>query len=190
MSTQSTTDLADSSQTDEFVTLLTKHQDILLSFIRSSIGDLATAKDVLQEVNLILWKKSGDFKMGTNFRAWAMKIARYQILGNYRDKQRSRLVFDDELVSQLAAEAEHVEDDWERDQRLKALEICISQLPQKQREILDSRYKGGKSIRDLASALESSTSRLKMILFRARKSLRDCILSHSGSNAYGEEVHS
>ncbi|NWK55862.1 sigma-70 family RNA polymerase sigma factor [Verrucomicrobiaceae bacterium N1E253] len=176
----------ESSQTDDFISLLTGHQDILLTFIRGSIGDLATAKDILQEVNLILWKKSSQFKMGSNFKAWALKTAQFQILGNYRDKQRSKLVFDPDLVDQLATEASHVDDDWKKDQRLEALEICLQKLPDKQRSLLDSRYRAGGSIKELAQALNSSTSRLKMILFRARKNLRDCIMMRVESSQQGK----
>ena len=178
------------SMTDEFIALLTKNQDILLSFIRSSVGDLATAKDILQEVNIILWKKSSRFEIGSNFKAWALKIARFQILGNYRDKQRSRLVFDDDLITQFAAEAEQVDDDWENQQRLQALAICLKKLPTKQRELLEHRYNSEHTINDLAETLKSSASRLKMILLRARKSLRDCILSQDDTESYGKEIHS
>ena len=177
------------SLTDEFIALLTQNQDILLSFIRSSVGDLATAKDILQEVNIILWKKSSSFEMGSNFKAWALKIARFQILGNYRDKQRSKLVFDDDLITQFAAEAEHVNDDWENQQRLQALAICLEKLPLKQRELLEHRYNSEHTISDLAVTLQSTTSRLKMILLRARKTLRDCILAQGDMESYGKEMH-
>lgn len=183
-------DSNDPPQDDDFISLLTGHQDILLTFIRGSIGDLATAKDILQEVNLILWRKSSHFKPGTNFKAWALKTAQFQILGNYRDTQRSKLVFDDNLIGQLATEAEQVDADWKKEQRLKALEVCLKKLPKKQRQLLDSRYRAGGSINDLASALDSSTSRLKMILFRARKNLRDCILTYNNEPIRGKEARS
>jgi RNA polymerase sigma-70 factor (ECF subfamily) len=169
---------------DNFISLLTGHQDVLLSFIRGSIGDLSTAKDILQEVNLILWKKSSQFKLGTNFKAWALKIAKFQILANYRDHQRSKLVFDDELLDQLALAAEQEDADWQDESRLKALELCLQKLPKEQRQLLDSRYHDGHSIKDLSVSLNSSASRLKMILLRARKNLRDCILAHREQMAF------
>lgn len=164
-------------QADDFITLLTGHQDILLTFIRGSIGDLATAKDVLQEVNLVLWKKSSQFHQGTNFKAWAFKVAKFQILGNFRDSQRERLIFDDDLLEQLSTEAVQLDDTWKDNHRLDALETCLKKLPLQQRQLLDDRYQSGDSLKTLAKSLNSSTSRLKMILFRARNSLRDCIMS-------------
>lgn len=178
------------SLSDEFVSLLTEHQAILFSFIRSSVGDPATSKDILQEVNIILWKKSETFEMGSNFKAWALKIARFQILGNYRDKKRSKLVFDDELLTQFATEAENVDEDWENQQRLKALDVCLKKLPVKQRDILNHRYNSDSTLKDLAETLDSTTSRLKMVLLRARKSLRDCILAQGDMDVVGKGVSS
>jgi len=175
------------SLTDEFVALLTQNQDVLLSFIRSSVGDLATAKDILQEVNIILWKKSSTFEIDSNFKAWALKIAQFQILGNFRDKQRCKLVFDDELITKFATEAAQVDDDWKNQQRLKALAICLEKLPLQQRELLEYRYNSEHTLNDLAATLKSSTSRLKMILLRARKALRDCILAQSETENYGPQ---
>lgn len=106
---------------DDFISLLTGHQDILLPFIRRSIGDLATAKDILQEVNLVLWKKSAQFHKGSNFKAWAFKVAKFQILGNYRDSQRSRLIFDDDLLSQLSTKVSQVDDAWKNEHRLDGM---------------------------------------------------------------------
>lgn len=179
-------------QADDFITLLTGHQDILLTFIRGSIGDLATAKDVLQEVNLVLWKKSSQFHQGTNFKAWAFKVAKFQILGNYRDSQRSKLVFDEDLLSQLSTEAVQVDDTWKDNDRIEALEICLKKLPLQQRQLLDDRYSSGGTIKELANSINSSTSRLKMILFRARNNLRDCImsLSHEPHGSQRKEVSS
>ena len=94
------------------------------------------------------------------------------------------------MIAQLATESEQVDADWKNEQRLTALEACLKKLPKKQRQLLDSRYRAGGSIKELAKALNSSTSRLKMILFRARKNLRDCILAHGDNNFEGGEVRS
>ena len=171
-------------QADDFITLLTGHQDILLTFIRGSIGNLATAKDILQEVNLVLWKKSSQFHQGSNFKAWAFKVAKFQILGSYRDKQREKLIFDDDLLEQLSTNAVHVDETWKNNERFEALEICLKKLPAQQRQLLDDRYQSGDSLKILAKSLNSSTSRLKMILFRARNNLRDCIMTISPGRSF------
>jgi len=53
----------------EVVRLLTKHQNLFLSFIRGSVADLSKTKDLLQEVNITIWRKSAEFESGSNFNA-------------------------------------------------------------------------------------------------------------------------
>ena len=38
------------------------------------------AEDVLQEANLVLWRKFDQYQEGTNFFAWACQIIRYEVL--------------------------------------------------------------------------------------------------------------
>jgi DNA-directed RNA polymerase specialized sigma24 family protein len=51
-------------------------------------GDLHDARDVLLETNLVLWQKIGEFEPGSNFGAWARKIAYFQALAFLRDRKR------------------------------------------------------------------------------------------------------
>ena len=65
---------------DQVVTLLTGHQQALLQYIRTLLPRRADAEEVLQEVNLYLWRNRDDFEPGTNFSAWAYKTARFHVL--------------------------------------------------------------------------------------------------------------
>ena len=51
------------NQTEEFIELMTSFQGRLYAFILSLCGDPNIANDILQESNIILWKKSGEFEM-------------------------------------------------------------------------------------------------------------------------------
>ena len=59
----------------QFVTLLTSHQGRLFAYVLSLVGDADQARDVMQETNAVLWQKSADFEIGTNFSAWMIKTA-------------------------------------------------------------------------------------------------------------------
>ena len=88
---------------DEFVRLLTGEQTSLFAYIATLLGDVNDASNVLQQTNMVLWKKADEFAPGTSFHAWARKVAYFQTLAYIRDKKRDKLVFDEELVLQLAA---------------------------------------------------------------------------------------
>jgi RNA polymerase sigma-70 factor (ECF subfamily) len=61
----------------DFASLITSSQQRLYAYIRSLLDNSASAWDVLQETNVVLWKKQAEFQMGTNFDAWAFTVARF-----------------------------------------------------------------------------------------------------------------
>lgn len=69
----------------EYVKLMTDHQWPLRGFILSLMPGSPDVGDVLQETNLVLWQKRRQFKLGTNFFAWACRIARYEVM-HHRDQ--------------------------------------------------------------------------------------------------------
>src|ERR1700675_2222510 len=72
--------------TRDFVELMTQHQGRLYGYVLSLSGDPDAANDVLQEANIVLWKQSSQFKPGSNFKAWAFRIAHFQFMA-YRQKR-------------------------------------------------------------------------------------------------------
>ena len=87
------------AESAEFVTQITRAQRQLHAFILSMVWNPAEADDVLQETNLVLWEKSGEFDGSRPFLPWAMRFAQLQAMAwlKRRQRQQDRLVFDDEL---------------------------------------------------------------------------------------------
>ena len=67
----------------QFVKLLTACQSRIYAYILSRAPRSADADDILQETAGTMWKKFNEFKTGTDFLAWGLTIARYNVL-NYR----------------------------------------------------------------------------------------------------------
>ena len=65
----------DAAETERFVNHLTSAQAVLYAYITSLLGDRESAKDVLQETNLVLWRKSAEFDEHKSFAAWSSGIA-------------------------------------------------------------------------------------------------------------------
>jgi RNA polymerase sigma-70 factor (ECF subfamily) len=158
--------------TEQFIRCLTDHQSRLFIYLVSLLGDVNEARDVLQETNLVLWRRSADFAEGTDFTAWSRTIAHFQVLAYLRDKKRDRLVFDGELLQQLAQRPQPAEDS---EARHVALRHCLAELPDGPRLLISQRYRSGSSIRELARRLGKSEGALKVALSRIRKRLMDCI---------------
>ncbi len=157
----------------QFVTLLTSHQGRLFAYVLSLVGDADQARDVMQETNTVLWQKSADFEIGTNFSAWMMKTAFYQVMAHRKRISRDRLVFDDLLTADLARVAEHRNENVERRQDM--LRDCLTQLSDRQRELIAARYQDGFELAIIAESMNRTANAIKQALFRARKSLLDCV---------------
>jgi len=66
-------EMNDDSQ--EFVRLVTEAQPAHYGFLCSLLYNSEQAWDVLQEVNLTIWKKRDDFTLEASFMSWATAIA-------------------------------------------------------------------------------------------------------------------
>lgn len=161
------------TSSDEFIQLLTVHQPHLQGFIVASLGNRSDCDDVLQKTNLVLWKKSAEFRAGAPFLPWALAIARFEVLAFCRDRQRDRLVFHDDVAELMSEEAFPEMNDVP--ERQKALQKCVERLSDTQKEVLRLRYVGNKRIREVSELTRRTATSIKVMLFRTRKTLKKCI---------------
>lgn len=157
-----------------FVAQLTDCQSALGLYVRGLMPGDRTASDVVQQANAKIWEKRADFEPGTNFKAWALSIARYEVL-NYRKRQArdSRLRFSDELEKTIAADVTELNDDFP--QRQEALQECLKSLQPGSRELLMSRYGSREVLSEFAARVGRSVGGLKVTLHRLRSTLATCI---------------
>jgi RNA polymerase sigma-70 factor (ECF subfamily) len=158
---------------EHFVTQIAEHQGRLHSYIYSLLGDRNCSADVLQETNLVLWRKREEFRTGSAFVPWAFAIARFQVLAHLRDKRRESVLIDAEVAEALAPRVESVSEAF--DDRRAALARCMQQLSDDKRELIRARYFDARPMTELAEEKEKTLDSLKVTLFRVRKSLADCI---------------
>ena len=160
----------------EFVSLLTEHQADLWAYIISQLPGSPDVGDILQKTNLALWTKQGDFEAGTNFRAWAFAVARFEVLNHLKKNKRGNwLVFSDDLVETIATEAPEALPD--SSVRLQLLEGCMQKLNPTHRDLLNHRYQSKEGLESYARQCGRSVSSLSVTLHRVRASLRKCIQS-------------
>lgn len=156
---------------DEFVKLLTAAQPRLFSYLAMVLGDVHDANNVLQETNVTLWTKADDFTPDSNFFAWAREVAYFKALAFTRDRRRDKLILDQEYVEQVIEESEFAD----LDQRRATLRHCLSELSEKQLNLLRQRYGAGTSIAVIAEGEHKTAAAVKMVLRRLRMALMGCI---------------
>ena len=162
-----------SRESDEpYVQLITDEQSRLFSLIYATISNVEETRDVLQEVNLVLWRKADSYREGTNFGAWARTIAHYQILAYCKKRRRDRHVFDDVLIGQLVEDAECMN---VSDERTDALAKCRETLADKDRDMIRDRYASNQAVAAIAQRIDRSANHVANKLFNIRHRLFECI---------------
>ena len=165
--------LQEKDKHDQFLRLYVETEGSLRGFVRSLVPSLEDAKEVMQGTAAVLWRKFDQLDSPDNFRRWAFGVARFEALSYRRDKARDRHVFSEELVNQLAKEAEDEANSGELEE--KALEKCITKLPEKHRTLIQQAYSKGTKIDKMAERAGRTPMSLYKALHRIRIALADCI---------------
>jgi len=156
-----------------FVELMTEFQGRLYGYILSLTGNPNSSNDILQETNMVLWRKSSEFEVGTNFKAWSFRIANFQVMAFQQKKFRDRHVYDETLFEDLTKEAEVIDEFYEL--RLNALGMCMETLSDEDRRLLELRYGQNRQVKELAVMLNLKANSLTQTILRLRKKLLACI---------------
>jgi RNA polymerase sigma-70 factor (ECF subfamily) len=167
------------SEREAYVQLLTTEQTRLFSYIVGLLGNVNDSSNVLQQTNMVLWRKANEFTLNTNFQLWARKVAYYQTLAFLRDKKRDKHIFDLALLEQLASRPPGIDED----ERRIALRHCLGTISKESLELLRQRYVPDKSIADIAEQRQKSQGAIKNALMRIRQTLVHCIEGQL-ANAY------
>jgi RNA polymerase sigma-70 factor, ECF subfamily len=159
---------------EEFVTQVAGAQRPLYAYIRSLVGPWASPEDILQEVNLVLCRKAGEYDGHGRFLTWACRVAYLQVLAHLKRRQRDRCVYVDEAL--LADLAGPLADRVERlDDRLEALRGCVARLAPAHRRMITARYAGGGSVQKVAEAEGRPAGSVRVTLHRIRLILLECV---------------
>ena len=175
-------DADDSARTEAFIRLLGQSHRSLHLYVMSLVANRNDAEDVLQQTQLVLWREFSQFEIGTNFTAWACRVAFNQVLAWRKRRQRDRLVFSEAFLEAVAEEAA-AGCEWleERSDRLAG---CISKLPRHHQELIRLRYSEGTAVEAIAAEVNRTVDAVYRMLSRIRQSLYDCVtrsLSQEGA---------
>ena len=158
---------------EDFVRLMTSSQRQLRAFIQGLVPHQVDADDVLQEVNMALWRKKDRYDTSQDFLRWAFGFASLEVRGFRSRMSKDRLWFTDSVIESLTQEWPTVaafSDDSRR-----SLRTCIEKLGELERSTVESRYAKRLSVNQIAELMERPASTVYKILNRARESLRGCI---------------
>jgi RNA polymerase sigma-70 factor (ECF subfamily) len=165
--------MSDPQRYDEFAELLRLSTSRILAYIQSLLLNWNDTEDLFQETCMTLWQKFDEFRPGTSFLAWALRIAQNKVM-NLQKKQARQMAFTaglrDALMTEIAdrgAEAAAA--------NLAALAGCMERLTENDKQMLKQCYADGILIRQVADAMGRSPKSVQNSLHRIRTRLLDCI---------------
>jgi RNA polymerase sigma-70 factor (ECF subfamily) len=158
----------------EVSVLLMKHRIPLLGFVLAAVRNHHDAEDIWQETCLVACRKAETFAEGTNFVGWVRTIAMNTVRAHWRKAGRSVSV-DDDVLDALAGAAAQAGDNAEAHDRMQALSRCLEKLNDRQRALLESRYRDEVDVEGIASRLGKAVDAVYKALLRLRVKLRECI---------------
>ncbi len=162
---------------EAFVRLLTETQTDLLAYVLCLVPADGEAEDIVQRCNIVLWRKRESFEPGSNFKAWAFAVARWEILAVMKERRsQSWLVFEDEVAELIGDRmAGTPEDQADGLARTESLQTCLDRLSPAHRRMIIERYAEGYSVEECARRHRRSAAGLRVTLHRLRHVLRRCL---------------
>lgn len=167
--------MSNASQSDEhdFGRLFVQYQPRIYGYIRSLVVGRDDAEDLLQETASVLWRKFDEFQPGSNFLAWALSVARYQVLYFRQQQRRNVLQFSERFIDAVAADtvADSV---WLGDLQ-EMLDECMERLTPPDRDLIALRYQSDATTKSVAEQLGRPPSTVYNAIHRIRRALVECV---------------
>lgn len=157
----------------EFLRQYIPQQHRIMGYLVTLVGDREVAADLLQETAVTLWEKFATFEKGTDFLAWALRIAYWKVKNYRRGVARSKVMFSDQTLDQIAERVTVLQPALEA--RRAALAHCLKRLDERDRAFLLARYEPGGDVPQAARNAGRSVQAAYKALHRLRRALRDCV---------------
>jgi len=146
---------------------------LIRAVVLRDVADSELADEIAQEVLVRGWAKRAQYRPGSSPKAWLLAITRSQVMEHFRRQDRDRRHLKD-LVRQELLRHRQDEDDGQHQERLDALQACLAEVGNDQRELLDLVHRQGLSTEDAAEILGIKPPACRQRLSRLQRALRNC----------------
>ena len=158
---------------ERFTRCWTQAKNAVAGYVAAMVPDQHAADDVIQDIAVVLMRKFPDYDPTRPFLAWAMGIAKMEILSERRDRARAAARFGSETIESLASAWQELLP--EVDERKRALTACLEAVEGRRLELLKLRYEQALPPQRIAERMGMAAGAVRVALARARTALQSCI---------------
>ncbi len=169
----STDSISDGSVTERFLRLLMANQNRVYAYILTLVPNWSDADDIMQEVTAVMWRKFDKFKRGTDFAAWGVSIAHYEVLKFRKKNRHNHLHLNEKLLEDIAEKCHETRD--EKEKRLRALQKCLMKLSEQDRRLIKLRYEQYSTSKRVAERVGRSVQGIYKTMARIHYTLQQCV---------------
>jgi len=135
---------AEQPDKQEYLREFLSAESALRGYIVTHLRDFDIAEDVLQQTALVLWEKFDQYDPSRPFLAWALGVARLEVLNAKRRSRTGRSLLDGDLDELIVGEYLRLESELSR--RRQLLRQCLQRLPDSMSGVVRLRYEQGSSL--------------------------------------------
>ena len=161
-----------------FNIIVEKYRKTLISFIYKIVKDIELAEDITQEVFIYIYKTKKEYDFKYTLKTYLFITAKSRAI-NYLNSQKKEVTFEETNNPKLYNES--IDDYLIKKEEKDYLFKNIDNLKEDYRIVIHLREFEGFSYEEIAKILNKTTPQTKMLLHRARKSLKNKITNNKQS---------
>ena len=147
--------------------LFAKYHNYALVYVYSLCRNSVLAEDIVANAFFKALAAADDSVH--SFKAWLLTVCRNEYMTYCRKQKR---VSPEEPGSEIPSDEADIAQRLIKEEQYRALYRAISMLPDEQREVIVLFYFSGISVKEISQTLGKSQANTKVLLHRARKSLK------------------
>ena len=173
---ESTVERCRTGDQDAWAALVSATSGPIYRLCASFAPSTAQAEELTQEVYLKLWESLDRYRPGSNFMAWAWRVARNLLIDSHRRCRREREAawLDPDVLDRIPS-SDDPQAHTEHRQRLRMIALGLQQIAEELAQLIILRDFAGLSYQEMADALQLPLGTVKSRLNRARIELATAV---------------
>ena len=177
-----------------FDSLFILHKKRIFNYINSKINDVDVSNDILQETFIKVFKvlKNGKYVEKGKFLPWILRIAHNLVMDYFRNKKRSKIIFEKDLnylIANINCGFEQTTKKMISDKTIsKILSKMIDTLPKEQKDIVDLRFFQNYSFKEIAEinniSINTALGRVRYSINNLRNEMKKSIIKNELRKSY------
>ncbi|MBR5423137.1 MAG: sigma-70 family RNA polymerase sigma factor [Clostridia bacterium] len=153
--------------------IIRTYRDGLIFYLNGFVNDIHTAEDLAEDVLVKLAVKKPAFREKSSFKTWLYAIGRNEACTYFRRHKITYVPLED--VPAQAAVGDAPEIGYFRNEKSRALHMCLAGLKSEYHQVLWLYYFDELPAKEIAVVMKKSVHNVETLLYRARKAARSAL---------------